>query len=315
MRVFASLAEVALDRPQAVTIGVFDGVHRGHHYLISRAAACAAELDAGVTVVTFWPPPAAVLQPQLPVACLMTLTEKLAALAGLGTVDNAVILPFTREFAQLEPADFMAELRRRIPVRALVEGDDFTFGHERAGNVAWLQSYGAAEGIRVEGVTRRDADEVPISSSRIRKLVTSGDVAEAAELLGKPYRVCGEVVHGDGRGRQLGFPTANLRLDPVKLIPANGIYAARCWRAATPDEVWQGAASIGVRPVFNGTERRVEVYILDIDLDLYGATLCVDFVQRLREERNFANIAELIAQMGADVAETRRVLQMRETGA
>lgn len=315
MQVFATLAEVDLPHPQTVTIGVFDGVHRGHHYLIGRAAALATEQGTEVTVVTFWPPPIAVLRPNLPVACLMTRAEKTATLATLNMVDHLIILPFTTDLAQLTPTDFMTDLRRHLNLRALVEGADFTLGHDRAGTIAWLQDYGVAEGIVVASVTKQTAADAAISSTRIRTLVTDGNMAEVEHLLGRPYQVQGEVIHGDGRGRQLGFPTANLRLDPCKLIPANGVYAVRCWRASTPDEVWSGAASIGVRPVFNGAERRVEVYILDQDVDLYGETLCVDVILRLREERNFASIDELIVQMGADVAETRSVLQSRGMGA
>jgi riboflavin kinase / FMN adenylyltransferase len=176
---------------------------------------------------------------------------------------------------------------------------------------AW--AYGSTHGITVQHITRREAEGQPISSTRIRTLIADGEVGAARALLGHPYHVRGEVVHGDARGRELGYPTANLAIDPLKLIPANGIYAVRAWDAADPATVWQGAASIGVRPVFGGGTRLVEVYLFDVTLDLYGKTLCVDIIERLREERTFPSVADLVTQMGADVEAARRILG-QETG-
>ena len=314
MHVFSSLDAVALTHPQAVTIGVFDGVHRGHHYLIQRTVETAARLGAEVTLVTFWPPPLVVLQPDIPPNVLMLPGEKEAVLAQLGTIAHVIVLPFTPELAQWSPDAFMASLQQHMPIAALVEGDDFTLGHKRAGTVEWLHAYGRTHDIVIERVARRETAGQPISSTRIRQMVTDGDVADAAALLGRPYFLQGEVAHGDGRGRTLGFPTANLQIAPIKLIPANGIYAVRAWDTRTPHIVWDGAANIGTRPTFDGTERRVEVFLLDIDLDLYGATLCVEMVQRLREERRFADSEALIAQMTLDVSVARRILSDQETG-
>ena len=315
MHVFSSLDAVALTHPQAVTIGVFDGVHRGHQYLIQQTVETAARLGAEVTLVTFWPPPIVVLQPDIPPNVLMLPSEKEAALAQMGTIAQVIVLPFTPELAQWSPDTFMAALREHMPIAALVEGDDFTLGHQRAGNGAWFHAYGHTHTIAIERVPRRETAGEPISSTRIRRMVTGGDVADAATLLGRPYFLQGEVVHGDGRGRTLGFPTANLQIAPIKLIPANGIYAVRAWDARTPHIVWGGAANIGTRPTFGGTERRFEVFLLDIDLDIYGVTLCVEMVQRLREERMFADSESLIAQMSQDVDVARRILGDQETGA
>jgi riboflavin kinase / FMN adenylyltransferase len=315
MQSFAGLDGLALTHPQAVSVGVFDGVHAGHRYLLGRTAQVAARLGAEVTVVTFWPPPVAVIRPEQPVQCLMLPQEKIAALAALGEIAQVVVLPFTSEMAQWSPEQFMQALRAHMPLAAMVEGDDFSLGHDRAGTMDWLAAYGAAHGIQVERVMRREDEGAPISSTRIRQLIAAGDVAGAAELLGRPYFLQGEVVHGDHRGRELGYPTANMQIDPLKLIPANGIYAVRAWDAATPERVWQGAASIGVRPTFNGTDRRVEVYLLDVNLDLYGQTLCVEMIAWLREERAFAGTAALIAQMAEDVSTARRILDGQEMGA
>lgn len=315
MQVFASLDEVALTQPQAVSVGVFDGVHRGHQFVLASTAEMAARLGAQVTVVTFWPLPIAVLRPHTPIHCLSLPAEKLDLLAHLGIIDNTVILPFTPEMAQWAPETFMAALAAHMPLAALVEGDDFSLGHNRAGTLEWLAHYGQTHGIQVEGVLRRTEGNVPISSTRIRSDLAEGRVAEAAELLGRPYRLHGVVVHGEARGRELGFPTANMQIDPLKLIPANGIYAVRAWDAATPEIVWNGAASIGTRPTFGGTERRVEVYLLDVSPDLYGTILAIEFIAWLRDERAFSSREALIAQMAEDVRDARRILHGPETGA
>jgi riboflavin kinase/FMN adenylyltransferase len=314
MHVFSALDAVALNHPQAVTIGVFDGVHRGHHYLLQQTAEVAAGLGAEVTVLTFWPPPILVLRPEKAATFLTLPEEKEAVLRQLGIIAHEIVLPFTPALAQWSPDAFLAALQARMPLSAIVEGDDFTLGHNRAGTIEWLQAYGKTHGIVVEQVARRATAGQPISSTRIRGFIAEGALPEAVALLGRPYRVQGEVVHGDGRGRGLGFPTANLKLDPLKLIPANGIYAVRAWDVATPAIVWQGAANVGVRPTFGGEERRVEVFLMDVDLDLYGATLCVEWVQRLREERAFATVPALIAQMTEDVRQARHLLQVQETG-
>lgn len=315
MHVFTTLDEVALHRPQALTVGAFDGVHRGHQYLIQRTAEVAAQLDAAVTVVTFWPPPVAVVRPGTPIQCLTLPAEKYAALAALGSVAQVIVLPFTPALALWPPEQFMTALADHLPIAALVEGDDFSLGHNRAGTLTWLADYGQAHGFVVEGVARRATAGTPISSTRIRALLAAGDVAGAAELLGRPYQLSGEVVRGDARGRELGYPTANVQPDPLKLVPGNGIYAVRAWAATAPQQVWWGAASIGTRPTFAGTDRRVEVYVLDGHPDLYGVTLTVEMVAWLREERTFSSSEALIAQMADDVSAARRVLQGQETGA
>ncbi len=315
MRVFASFEAVTLSRPQVVTIGVFDGLHQGHRYLIERAAVMAAGLGAGVTVVTFWPLPVLVLRPGTTAHCLMLPDEKVQTLDEMGIVDTLIVQSFTLDFSRLSPDEFMQALQSRLPVAGMVEGDDFSLGHNRAGTIAWLQDYGRRQGVLVEQVKRRTTEGQPISSSRIRRLIAEGDVANAAALLGRRYQVRGEVVHGDHRGRLLGFPTANIQSDPHKLLPANGVYAVRAWNAATPEVVWDGAASIGTRPTFDGTDRRFEVFLLDVSPDLYGAHLCVEMVVRLREERAFASSHDLIAQMAEDVRLARHLLRQERTGA
>ncbi len=315
MSLFAAFDDIAVSRPQVVSIGVFDGVHRGHYFLLSQAAQLAQSRGAEVMAVTFWPPPVLVLRPESPVHCLMLGDEKCATLAALPVVHHVLTLPFTVDLARRSAADFLEDLRSRLEMVALVEGEDFTLGHNREGTITWLTDYGRANDIALLPIAKRAFDDATISSTRIRRLLEVGAVEQAGELLGRPYHVRGEIVHGDGRGRSLGYPTANLNIPPLKLIPANGIYAVRAWLSETPQEVWQGAASIGVRPVFGGQDVRVEVYLLDIDRDLYGRVLEVDIIRRLRSEQHFASVDALVTQMAEDVAETRRVLAQQETGA
>ncbi len=315
MQVFTSIERMALTRPQVVTIGVFDGVHRGHQFLIAQAAASAARRQAEVTAITFWPPPVAVLRPEHPVRALMLAGEKIDALAALGQIDHLLVLPFTHEFSRLGAAEFLDLLRERVPLVALVEGDDFTLGHNREGNVAWLAAYGQTHGFAVESVAKRALGGEPVSSTRIRDLIEAGDARAAADLLSRPYHLAGTVAHGEARGRALGFPTANLAVDRAKLIPADGIYATRAWTDGNERAPWAGVASIGVRPTFAGRDRRVEVHLMDVAPDLYGATLHVTFIDRLREERRFDSTDALIAQMGRDVSDARARLAADTEGA
>jgi riboflavin kinase / FMN adenylyltransferase len=308
MSIFFSLDEVQLAHPQVVTIGVFDGVHQGHRYLLEHTAALAEQQGAEVTVITFWPPPQVVLRPEKAVSCLSLRDEKVALLANLPQVQHVIVMPFTAELAQLQAVEYMVLLRQHLPLLGIVEGEDFTLGHNREGTISWLQTYGAAEGIAIMAVPRKTENSTPISSTRIRTLISVGDVAEAAALLERPYMITGKVIHGDGRGRLLGYPTANMQIDPSKLIPADGVYAARAWRTSVPNEAWQSAVSIGTRPVFQGIDRRVEAYLLDVDLPLYDMDLTIALTDRIRGEENFPSVEALIEQMGQDVAKVRYLL-------
>lgn len=299
--------------PSVLSIGVFDGVHRGHQRLIAHAAELAARERARSVAVTFWPYPAAILRPDEAPPLLTTLDEKLALMAGLGALDTVVVIPFTPELSQRTPEAFLDLVAGFCEPRALVEGESFALGHDRAGTVAYLRELGERRGFRVESEDVRDAAGERVSSSRIRALLREGRVDEAAALLGRPYTLGGEVVRGDQRGRLLGFPTANLRPDASKALPANGVYAAR---ARLPGEgVARHAAvcNIGVRPTFGGEPRLlVEAHLLDADLDLYGLPLALEFVARLREERRFDGIEALKAQIGADATRARELLATDE---
>ena len=300
----------------ATAVGVFDGVHLGHRAILERALARAREAGGPCTVVSFDPHPDVVLAKTFqPVAPLTPIPEKRARLAALG-VDRMIVLPFTRELASLEPEAFVAEhLVTPLAPRWLVVGENFALGRGRAGNVPRLRAIGAAQGFEVDAVALCVLDGEPVTSTRIRASLAAGRVDEAARLLGRRYNLAGRVVRGDGVGRTLGFPTANLRLHEEKLAPAHGIYAV--WvRIGSGSEWRRGAMSIGVRPTFGGGAPTLEVFVLDWSGDLYGADLEVEFESWLREEQRFESPGALRTAIESDVAETRRRLATRaEAGA
>jgi riboflavin kinase / FMN adenylyltransferase len=306
-------AEVPDDwESSVVTIGVFDGVHRGHQAIVSRAREVAGELGLPVVVVTFDPHPDEVVRPGSHPPFLCTARRQSVLLAGLG-VDAVCVIEFTLEFSLLGPDEFVQTvLVDRLHAARVVVGEDFRFGHKAAGDVALLAELGEKYEFTVEGVPLLADDGVRISSTEIRAKLTAGDVAGAALDLGRPHRVEGIVVRGHRRGRALGFPTANLETLPHTAIPADGVYAG--WLVAIEDdgtdgECWPAAISVGTNPTFDGRERSVEAYALDRDdLDLYGAHMGADFVHRLRDTVRFDSVDDLITQMHADVDEARRLL-------
>ncbi len=268
---------------RAVAIGTFDGVHRGHRRVIEVA------LEAGATpaVVTFDPHPRVVLGYE--VELLATLERRLELLDELG-VEETLVVEFTPEVAQREPEEFVDRVLRPIGARIVVAGEGFRFGRQRKGDLGLLEQLGV------------DVRAVPlledVSSSEIRRRLRDGNVEQAAALLGRPAEVEGTVVAGDARGGTLGFPTANLAVDPALLVPAYGIYAGSAAGC-------RAAVSIGTNPHYGGEERRVEAFLLDFEGDLYGQRLVVELWQRLRDERAFANEEELVEQIARDVEETR----------
>jgi riboflavin kinase / FMN adenylyltransferase len=298
--------------PSVVTIGVFDGVHRGHQRIVGRATEVAAELGLPVVVVTFDPHPDEVVRPGAHPPHLGTARRRAELLAGLG-VDAVCVLPFTREFSELGPDEFVrAVLVDRLHAVRVVVGEDFRFGYRAAGDVALLAELGEKYDFAAEGVPLLADDGVRISSSGIRERLAAGDVAAAARDLGRSHRVEGVVVRGQRRGRALGFPTANLETPPHTAIPADGVYAG--WLISLDpggreQERWPAAISVGTNPTFDETERSVEAHALDRDdLDLYGTHVAVDFVARLRGQVRFGSVDELVAQMRRDVDAARALL-------
>lgn len=291
--------------PVHLAIGVFDGVHVGHQALIGRLVAGARAAGAHALAATFEPMPGRFLDPAHAPAELTDAEERLELLRRAGA-DAVVIFPFDRAFADLAPAEFIARLREAADLRRVVVGSDFQFGRGRAGAVATLREAGERSGFTVEEVAPVLLDGAVVSSTRIRQILAAGDLPAAERLLGRPYRVVGTVVGGDRRGTALGYPTANLRVGPDRLLPRDGIYAAL---VEVNGARHAAAASLGVRPTFgSGLARRLEAFLLDYSGDLYGATVRLTFVKRLRDERRFDSPAALVAQIDQDVAETRRVL-------
>jgi riboflavin kinase / FMN adenylyltransferase len=292
--------------PSVVTIGVFDGVHLGHQRVVGRAAEVATELGLPVVVVTFDPHPDEVVRPGSHPPFLCTARRRAELLAGLGA-DAVCVLPFTREFSELGPDDFVrAVLVDRLHAARVVVGEDFRFGYRAAGDVALLAQLGEKYDFTVEGVPLLADNGVTISSSEIRQRLAAGDVVGAARDLGRLHRVEGVVVRGHRRGRALGFPTANLETLPHTAIPADGIYAG--WLTTLDPsgrelERWPAAISVGTNPTFEGQERSIEAHALDRDdLDLYGVHVAVDFAARLRGMERFDSVDDLVAQMHRDVA-------------
>ena len=307
---FNGLDEVPGDWPRsAVTIGVFDGVHAGHRVIIERTRAAAAEVGVPVVAITFDPHPSEVIRPGSHPAMLSTLDHRLALLLANG-VDAALVLPFTAALSRLTPAEFAEQvLAGRLHAKAVVVGENFRFGHRASGSVATLGELGSRLGFEVQAVDLVGADAVSWSSSYVRQCVLEGDVVEAAQVLRRPHRVEGVVVHGDHRGRELGYPTANLEPVPYPAIPADGVYAGWLVRNPQGDEVALAAAiSIGTNPTFDGIGRRVEAFAIDgKDLDLYGERVAVDFAERLRPTVRFDGIEPLLVQMAQDVVRARAI--------
>ena len=292
-----------------VTIGVFDGVHRGHQHIVGRAGEAAGRLGLPVVVVTFEPHPAEVTRPGSHPPLLCSVRRRVQLLGGQGC-DAVCVLPFTLDFSRLGPDDFVRTvLADRLHARWVVVGENFRFGHRAAGDVPLLAELGEKYDFGAEGVPLLAEHGVTISSSGIRDLLNQGDVTGAAEDLGRPHRVEGVVVRGQQRGRALGFPTANLETAPYTARPADGVYAgwlARLGADGQEEQRWPAAISVGTNPTFDGRERTVEAYALDRDdLDLYGTHVAVDFAARLRGMVRFDSAAALTEQMYRDVDEAR----------
>ncbi len=298
--------------PTVATVGMFDGVHRGHRMLFERVFESTRALNARSAVVTFDPHPLEVLAPDKAPCLLTTLDQRFKLFEEAG-FDIVLVLPFNGELAALSPEQFAkAALVDELNVTKILVGEDFRFGHGRAGDVDTLQEIGKKDGFDAEAVELLGDAESKISSSVIRRYLAEGKVESVAELLGRPWRLAGEVVEGDKRGRTLGFPTANIRAHPRSCLPGLGVYAG-WW-------VWKGdrlpaAINVGVRPTFKENDPPVcEVFVLDFEGDLYGEHGEVEFTQFLRPEEKFDSVDALLAQMHADVARVRDLYRDLYTG-
>jgi riboflavin kinase/FMN adenylyltransferase len=302
-----------LDRPTAVAIGNFDGLHRGHMAVIARMKALAAAQGLVPTVLTFEPHPRAFFAPHMPFFRLEPLQVKLRRLRA-ADIACVVVPRFDETFAALGPAQFLDEvLGRQLQAKAVITGENFAFGRQRAGNSGVLRSWGeeCAIAVALEPPVVM-ADGTVCSSTAVRMAVGEGNMARAAQLLGRPYHVSGRVVHGDGRGAGLGFATANLALPPRLKLPAHGVYAVRvrCPQStAYGSRIFDGVANFGTRPtVAQGALPRLEVHLFDFSGELYGARLEVDVIARLREEKRFDSLAALTHQIAEDCLAAKTAL-------
>jgi riboflavin kinase/FMN adenylyltransferase len=289
-----------------VTIGVFDGVHRGHRVIIGRAVERARDLGVPAVVLTFDPHPSEVVRPGSHPAVLTSPRRKAELVGELGA-DVLCVVPFTRDFSRLTPAEFVhTALVERLHASAVVVGENFRFGAKAAGDLAALTDLGQQFGFETEGVPIVADAGTRYSSTAARALVAAGDVTAATGVLGRPHRVEGVVVRGDARGREIGYPTANLETARFTAVPADGVYAGRLVRRT--GEVLGAAISVGTNPTFAGTERRVEAYVLDFDGDLYGERVALDLIRRLRDIERYDSVEALVEQIGKDVEDTRSAL-------
>lgn len=308
MRVIDVLTTARVERPTIVTIGAFDGVHVGHQHLIRELIRQARDSGRLSVVVTFHPHPRAVLRPWLGPGVLTTPGEKAVLMAQMG-LDILVLLRFSPEVARTPAAEFVQMLHEHLHMAELWVGKGFALGRGREGDVAALQRMGAEWGFQVRVVEPVCFDSQPVSSTRVRELLASGKVTEARRVLGRPYSLAGEVVSGARRGRCLGFPTANLAVRPERAVPPDGVYAAY---ALIGDERWPAVANVGERPSFNTGERAIEVHIIRYQGDLYGQDLVVEFIRRLRRQRRFEDICELVQQISRDVERAREAFAAEE---
>ena len=305
MTVLDELARLHSDNPTVVTVGMFDGVHRGHQYLIGRLKEAAARKGCASAVITFTNHPRSVMRPDTRVPLLNTVEDRLRLISEQG-VDLVVPLSFTLEFSYLRAREFVEVLKRSLNMKGLVVGPDFAFGYQREGTADVLASLGDELGFSVEVVQPVTFDDLVVSSTEVRKCVEAGDMSHAAEMLGHAFTISGFVIEGDRRGRTIGFPTANIAVDPGCIVPGHGVYAT--WTQAD-GRSHLSATNIGVRPTFGGGGRQIETHLLDYDGDLYNAKLWVAFTRKLRDERPFSGIDALVEQLRRDVAAAREALE------
>ena len=304
MKAREELSSVSSSGPVLATIGVFDGVHRGHRHLLRTLREEVISRGVRSAAVTLRQHPVTVLRPEVSVPYVCSLEDRLILLGR--EVDLVVPLTFDRDLSLLRPGQFVTLLRTALDLRGLVVGPDFAMGHNREGTVPVLQALGREMDFSLHAVEALDLEGLGmVSSTAVRRALEEGRVEEAVRLLGRPFALSGIVEAGEGRGRGLGFPTANLSIDPLLALPGDGVYASWVW---VGDVRRPAAVSIGLRPTFGGGQRAVEAHILDFSEELYGAEVRLEFVARLRGQETFETADALVAQIHQDVDRTRRVL-------
>lgn len=299
MEIHKGIQQVPKINNPILTIGTFDGVHLGHQKILHRLSEEAKKSGGSSVLFTFYPHPRMVLFPEnTDLKLIQTQEEKIKKLESVG-LDHLIVEPFTKNFSRLTATQFIRDyLVNSIGVKKIIIGYDHQFGKNREGNLEHLKELSSIYGFEVEEIPAKDIDEVNISSTKIRKALASGNMEKANTFLGAPFILSGKVIHGDGRGRNLGFPTANLDTeDRYKLIPANGVYAVQ---AIVNNQPLNGMMNIGVRPTYDGVEKRLEVHLFDFEGDLYDRKLEVKILKRLRDEKKFDDVNTLVKQLKQD---------------
>jgi len=307
MQVEKELAKLSPDKDMLLTIGVFDGVHLGHRYLISQLKELARQQGLHSGVVTFRQHPQKVLPPQTRLPFLTSLAQRTKLLENEG-VEAIITLSFTPELARLSARQFLGLLQKYLRMRGVVIGPDFALGQNREGNTETLRRLGQEMGFSVTVVSPITIDGEVVSSTAIRKALAQGNMKQVQNLLGRPFSLHGRVVPGARRGAGLGFPTANVDIDPEQALPPDGVYISQ---AHIDNQVYPAMTNIGKNPTFDASERTVEAYLLDYHGDLYGQELTVDFIERLRDEKKFDTPEELKKQIAEDVKRGKAVLKNR----
>ena len=304
MQVEEELARLSPKKDMVLTIGVFDGVHLGHKYLISQLKEHAGQQDLLSGVITFHRHPVAILSSRATLPYLTDLATRNSLLKNEG-VDYVVVLSFARELAQLSARDFITMLKKYLRMRGLLVGTDFALGRNREGNIAALRKLGQEMDFSVTVVPPIMIDGRVVSSTSIRNALANGDMESVINLTGRPFSLHGHIISGAGRGAGLGFPTANLEIDPQQALPEDGVYATRAY---IDKKTYKSMTNIGQNPTFGDTKRSVEVYILDYHDNLYGRELKIDIIKRLRRERKFDTAQQLEKQIAEDVKQGRAIL-------
>jgi riboflavin kinase/FMN adenylyltransferase len=311
MKIYNHIDEFTRLENAVVTIGTFDGVHVGHQKIINRLLEVTRQTGGESVILTFFPHPRMILHPEdVNIKLISTMAEKAARLEAAG-IDHLIITPFTRDFSNLSPQEYIKDfLVERIGTRRLVIGYDHRFGKDRSGGLQHLQEYSSEYGFEVEEIPEQDIHDVAVSSTRIRQSILSGDIETANDFLGYPFCLTGKVIKGDQIGRQIGYPTANLFIEETyKLIPSDGIYAVRIGQQGGKVEggTREGMAYIGHRPTVNGMSRNIEVNIFDFDQDIYGEQIRLDFLKFIRADQKFNSLEELTQQLKKDEIAVRKI--------
>lgn len=308
MRIYSGLDEINGFKNAVVTTGTFDGVHKGHQKILQRLSTLAHKIGGETVIITLWPHPRLVLNPDFDLKLLTTIDEK-AILLEQFDIDHLIRIPFTEEFSNLSYEEYIKNiLVSKIGTRKLVIGHDHRFGKDRLGKFDDLIKYGSQLGFQVVEIPKQVIDDIGISSTRIRQALLEGDILTGNEYLGRPYSISGTVVKGDGLGRKIGFSTANVSINsPHKLIPGDGSYAVRI-QIGEENQQFSGMMNIGVRPTVDGKNRQLEVNIFDFEQDIYGFEITISFVKLIRREEKFSTVDELKTQLHKDKTHALSIL-------